>query len=147
MDASMLWTFIGVGLGVIGIAVTVWLSRPAKPKVKLEVANAWAAYDEHLGEWCASVEAINTGGVAVTLSGFGYRFPNGANLVPIAQEPGSTPLPHRLEPHTSATFLMQAEGILQECAARGVTPSQLKSWVRLQTGKTIDGAAPPIKAS
>jgi hypothetical protein len=110
-----------------------------------EVANAFAAYDTHLGDWCASIEAINSGGSAVTLSGFGYQFPDGANLVSRAPEPGSTPLPHRLEPHTSATFMMGAEDILGECARRGIHPSDLKSWVQLQTGKTIFGAAPPIE--
>jgi len=142
----MLWTFVGVALGVGGIAVTVWLSRPAKPKVTVEVANAWAAYDTHLGDWCASIEAINSGGAAVTLSGFGYRFPDGSNLVARAPEPGSTRLPHRLDPQANATLLMRAEDILRECAQRGVDPSDAKSWVKLQTGKTVLGAAPPIEA-
>lgn len=146
MDASTVWTLIGLGLGVAGIAVTVALSRPSRPKLRIEVANAWVSFGTHLGEWCASIEVINTGGTAVTLSGFGYKFPNGANLVPIAAEPGSTPLPHRLEPHTSATFLMQAEGILSECSHRGVDPSNLRSWVSTQTGKKVFGAAPPIEA-
>lgn len=63
-----------------------------------------------------SVEAINFGGSAVTISGFGFEFPTKGNLIPIRAEPGSTPLPHRLVPHSSATFLMQAEGIFAECA-------------------------------
>jgi len=142
----MIWTLIGVVLGVIGIGVTVWLSWPAKPKVRVEVANAWASYDTHLGDWCASIDAINFGGAAVTLAGFGYRLPDGGNLISTRQEPGSTRLPHRLEPRSNATFLMSAEGILHECAQRGVDPSALKSWVRLQTGKTVFGPPPPIEA-
>lgn len=146
MDASMIWTLVGVALGVVGIGVTVWLSRPAKPKVRVEVANAWASYGDHLGDWCVSIEAISTGGAAVTLAGFGFRFPGGGNLIATESEPGSTRLPHRLEPHSNATFLMSAEGILHQCAQRGVAPSALKSWVRLQTGKTIFGPPPPIEA-
>lgn len=113
--------------------------------MKVEVANAFAAYDTKLGEWCVSVEAINCGGSAVTIAGFGFEFPTKGNLVPIRTEPGSTPLPHRLEPHASATFLMQAEGILAECDQRDIHPSELKSWVRLQTGKTVYGSPRPIE--
>lgn len=145
MNASMFWTLVGVALAVIGIGVTVWLSRPAKPRVRIEVANAWASYGTHLGDWCASIEAINSG-AAVTLSSVGYRFPDGANLISTAPEPGSTRLPHRLEPHSNATFLMPAEDILAQCAQRGVDPSALKSWVKLQTGKKVFGPPPPIEA-
>lgn len=117
-----------------------------QPKVRIEVANAWASYDTHRGDWCASINAINSGSAAVTLAGFGYRFPDGGNLISTRSEPGSALLPHRLEPHVNATFLMSAEGILHECSQRGVDPSALKSWVRLQTGKIIFGPPPPIEA-
>ncbi|MDT9594872.1 hypothetical protein RDV89_17420 [Nocardioides zeae] len=136
---------MGIAGAVAGIGATIYFSRPSKPKVQVEVANAFAAYDTRLGDWCVSVEAINRGGSAVTIAGFGFEFPNQGNLVPIRTEPGSTPLPHRLEPHASATFLMQAEGILAECAQRGVHPSRMRSWVRLQTGRTVYGAGPPIE--
>lgn len=141
----MFWTLAGIALGIGGIAVTILLSRPAKPKIQIEVANAWATFDSHLGDWCASIDAINTGGAAVTLAAFGYRLPDGGNLISTRYEPGSTRLPHRLEPHSNATFLMAAEGILHECELRGVDPASLKSWVRLQTGKTVFGPPPPIE--
>lgn len=143
MDLSMFWTLAGVGLGVLGIGVTIWLSRAGKPKVRVEVANAWLANDIQVGEWCVSIEAINSGGAPVTLSAFGFRFPTGANLIPTTMEPGFTRLPHRLESHSNAIFMMRAQGILAQC---GVTPSALKSWVRLQTGKTVMGPPPPIEA-
>ena len=142
VDAGTAWGIVGV---VAGIGATIYFSRPSKPKVKVEVANAFAAYDTTLGDWCVSVEAINSGGSAVTVAGFGFELPNKGNIVPVRTEPGSMPLPHRLEPHASATFLMQAEGILAECARRGTHPSKLKSWVRLQTGRTVYGSAPPIE--
>lgn len=145
VDAGTAWGIIGL-IGVIaGIAATIYFSRPSKPKVKVEVANAFAAYDTKLGDWCVSVEAINSGGSAVTIAGFGFEFPNRGNLVPIRTEPGSMQPPHRLEPHAGATFLMQAEGILAECAQRGIHPSELKSWVRLQTGRIVYGSPPPIE--
>lgn len=52
VDAGTAWGVVEI-IGVFaGIGATIRSSRPSNPKVKIEVANAFAAYDTKLGDWC-----------------------------------------------------------------------------------------------
>lgn len=75
VDASLAWTLVGVAVSVLGLGVTFVLSQPDRPKVAVEVANAFHVWGDDVGEWSVSVEAVNTGGTATTIAGWGLHFP------------------------------------------------------------------------
>lgn len=84
-----------------------------------------------------SVKARNSGRTAVTVTGWGFRFPAGDGIVQAQPLPISAEIPHRLEPGAEASWFMELDAIKETCAAHGVRHQDVVAWVDLGSGRTV----------
>ena len=136
---------IGVVLGFVSFAWQVWIHITSGPRIKLEVSNSIIPDVQAPYDWLVCVTATNTGRSATTVVSWGFGAPDGGNVHQFERLPWSAALPHRLEPQSSVDFHMPAAGVRQACAERGIALSALRAWVRLGTGKRVEGGPPKVK--
>lgn len=134
---------LGVGLAAVSLGWHVWTYLHDGPRVKVKTSNAITTGVPGEG-WYACISAVNRGRAATTFRGWGLESPDGESLVQARPMPWSAQVPHRLEPHSSADFHIDANEALATCRDRNVSPSTVKAWVRIGSGKQIAGGAPPI---
>jgi hypothetical protein len=134
----------GVVLGVLSLGWQAWTWARSGPVVKVEASSSFPIYDGHMGEHHVSVKAINRGRAPATITGWGIGFPDGGGLFVPTQLSWSTRLPHRLEPHSSAEFHVEAEEVRRTAHQKGVPYDKLKPWVRLADGTTVESKGVPL---
>jgi hypothetical protein len=107
------------------------------------VTNAIPVYDlpdgsQDLGDHFISVEAVNNGDRAVTITGWGIRLPGDRRVVVTRPVNWSTPLPHRLEPGSApAAFRMPADELRRLERDQGIPYDAMKPYVTLADGTEI----------
>lgn len=123
-----------------GTTALVWQTatwRRSQHDVKVRVANAFPVYGNFVGEHHIEVRAINKGSGPVTVTAWGVGVGEGGNAIQVDQRPFSTPVPHRLEGGSDATFFMPADDLRAQHHHRGVPYRKMHAWVRLGTGRTV----------
>ncbi|MBB1517353.1 hypothetical protein H5398_15465 [Tessaracoccus sp. MC1679] len=137
------WTLsiaiIGAVTGVAALAVTVWGTVLAGPRVKVTVANAYTTATD---EWWLSVDASNIGRLPVTILDVGITFRASGmwKQAPVAaMRPESwrgTPPPHRLPDAEAVTWLIDPDPLAASLALEH-SVRNVHGYVRLATGTTI----------
>jgi hypothetical protein len=122
---------IGTVLGVLNFTWNVWTWGKSGPRVKVTVSNDFPVAGQDIGDLHVGINAANTGRAPITVTGTGIELPSKENLITPGLPGFSTPLPHRLEPGSSAAWHIPADQVWQVCRERGYSPSQLRPWIRL----------------
>jgi hypothetical protein len=107
-------------LSLASLVWQAWTFLASGPRVKVTTANALPMYDGRGGDWMVTVEATNSGRAPCTVENWGIRLPGDARLITTERPAWIPPVPHRLEPHSSVTFYMAADGIRQIHLERGI---------------------------
>lgn len=128
---------IALALSVLSLIWQAWSWRHNGPVVKVNVANAITDAVTGEPEHYVAVEAVNTGRAATTITGWGFAMPDGANVYSTRALRISESLPCRLEPHSKATFYLEADDLRRVRAERGIAFSGMKPWVDLGSGKRV----------
>lgn len=144
-----IWVAIGLALGVLGIGASVYYGRRdsasavSGPRVVVRVTNAIPVYDlpggaQEPGEHFVSVEAVNTGDQAVTITGWGVKLPGDRRVVVTRPTNWATPLPHRLEPgNAPARFVVLAEDLRQVAREQAIAYDAMRPYVTLADGTDV----------
>ncbi|MGA7088927.1 MAG: hypothetical protein WB116_11760 [Candidatus Dormiibacterota bacterium] len=142
MSSFPIWDVVaavGAASGIPALGWQIFTWRAAQPSIKVKTVNSFPIYGGHAGELHFTAKTINDGGAEATIVSWGFRFPDGSNIVAMQQLPWSEQLPATIGPKKSADFHMEADEIIATCKARGVRVRELRSWVRLATDKEILG--------
>ena len=143
------WVAIGLVLAVLGIAASVYYGQRGSapgargPRVVVRVTNAIPVYDladgtQEPGEHFVSVEAVNTGDEAVTITGWGVKLPGDRRMVVTRPANWATPLPHRLEPGSApARFVVLADELRQVEREHAVAYDAMRPYVTLANGTDV----------
>lgn len=143
------WVAIGLVLAVLGIGASVYYGRRGSapgvrgPRVAVRVTNAIPVYDladgtQEPGEHFVSVEAVNTGDEAVTITGWGVKLPGDRRMVVTRPANWATPLPHRLEPgNAPARFVILADELRQVAREHAVAYDAMRPYVTLADGTDV----------
>jgi hypothetical protein len=143
------WVAVGLALGVLGIGASVYYGRRGSvsevrgARVVVRVINAIPVYDlpdgaQEPGEHFVSVEAVNTGDEAVTITGWGVKLPGDRRIVVTRPVNWATPLPHRLEPGNAPTrFVMPADELRQVAREQAIPYDAMRPYVTLANGTDV----------
>lgn len=143
------WVAIGFVLGVLGIGASVYYGRRGSasgvrgPRVVVRVTNAIPVYDlpdgtQEPGEHFVSVEAVNTGDQAVTITAWGVKLPGDRRMVVTRPANWATPLPHRLEPGSApARFVIPADELRQVERKQAIAYDAMRPYVTLANGTDV----------
>lgn len=133
---------VGVVGGLAGVASFLWQVatwRRSTHRVKVSRSQAWFAYPN--GSFSPDLVAVtvaNVGSAPVTVTGWGVEMrPSRENLNVLNPLPGSTPLPHRLEPGASMDVHVESEHLRHARSERSVPFSKMRAWARLGTGQRV----------
>lgn len=131
---------VGALTGIVSLAWQMSTRRRGADRVTVSIANSvLVGVDDRGSGVLVCVEAINSGGMAVGLTGWGFQLSNGRGgfTIPNPMYP-STPLPHMLAPGTNAQFFVPAEGLGEQIKHNpGLSPRDLRAFVQLATGKKV----------
>lgn len=149
----MAWDILAAIGAATGVPALIWQVyaqihtwRLSRPSLSVKAANGFPVYPGGgAGEHHFSVTATNVGGSPATVEAWGFRLPNGDNLILFQQLPFSTSLPALVAPQAAATFYVEGRDVLERCRERGYKARQLRPWVRTATGTTIFGGPLPWK--
>lgn len=133
------------GLGALGW--NVYEFRKSGPSVDVKASMSMPIFGTQMGDPHIQVEATNTGRAPVTLQGWGIALPGDRSIVMFHALPYSTPLPHRLEPHSSASFFVEVAEIQRGRRETGVPFSQMRPFVSLATGEKRYAKRVPLDES
>jgi hypothetical protein len=129
-------------LSIVSVVVTIELWRRSGPRIKVDWKYHYPMYGGNMGPAHIGVTATNKGRGAATISSWGLRVRGeDSRLVDIPPTPGLLPLPHRIEPHDSASWMMPCANIARTMAPRGGGWT-LHPFVTLSTGKEITARKP-----
>jgi hypothetical protein len=101
-------------------------------------------YGDRVGDPHVDITASNKGRLAVTVSSWGLKLPDGRRMAIVDYAPWSATCPHRLEPGASASWYVLTEAVVGSCAQQGIRYQDLTEWVRLGDGREITAAEPGI---
>ena len=135
---------IGTVLGILNLFWNMRTWRLSGPVVAVTVNNAFPTYGRDIGEHHVGINAANTGRAPVTVAGMGIELPSRENMLIIEPTAFSTPLPHRLEPGSSADFYILADQVRKIARERGYSPGQLRPWVSLADGSKVFAGQGPL---
>ena len=126
-------------VGALGWRVYTW-RHERMPHVEVTISNAFPTYgpnNEHVGEWCLSVTAINRGEHPVHVTSAGFFLPDGkeSSLV-IVQPPYPDALPRTVEPRDSGQTWVERAAV--ESRGVKVVDQPLTGWVRLSTRERFE---------
>jgi hypothetical protein len=127
---------VGLALSVLALAWHIVSWRLTGSIVKVEVSHGLGVG----GSWprLVGIEAMNVGRTAVSITGWGFRLPDGRTLWPAAGHPGNwagPPVPITLDPGHSASWQVNAETIRTSLLDEGVPDAKLRGFVNLGTGQ------------
>lgn len=128
---------IGAASGIPALLWQVFTWFRSGPTIRVTAANAFPIYGNQMRQHHFSITAVNVGRTATTVSGWGLRAPDGSDMVVTNPIPFSTQLPTIVRPHESATFYVEAEGVLDLCKRKTIRARQMHPWVRLATGRVV----------
>lgn len=138
------WTLcialVGALTGLAALAVTVWSTVLAGPRIKVTVANSYATASD---DWWLSVDASNIGRLPVTILDMGITFrANGKwkNAPAAGMRPHlwqGTPAPHRLADAEAVTWLFRPDVLAASLAEEEHGVKNVHGYVRLATGETV----------
>ena len=153
---SIVGLIIAVIAAMTGIASLSWqitTRRRGAHNVRVTTGMSLLDYGPAgVSDWLIGVTAANVGAAAVAVNGWGFELPSRrGNVHATAPVPGSTPLPHTLQPGTSMTVFMRPEqlaGVLAE-QHPPVDAREVRAFVSLGTGERTPAkrrGAPSISA-
>jgi hypothetical protein len=135
--ASFALAVLAVMLSCVSLSWQIISWRRSGPRVLVNAHQSFLVYDRGVGDPMVSVTARNTGRAATTVTSWSLEFHAGGGLAMTRQLAGSSSLPHRLEPHSEATWFVETEVIKQECAQRGLHYRDLRAVVNLASGQKV----------
>lgn len=145
MTPELILSSLALVLAATSIAVHVYQWKRSGPRVKVQARQAFLAFDGGgVGRPQVSVTAHNDGRSPVTVSNWGFTTPQGEQIVFPQPQPGSTPLPHRLEPESDATWFGPTAEIIETCKSRGIDYRKIRATVVLAGGKRAHAKDPGI---
>ncbi|TNC23784.1 hypothetical protein [Amycolatopsis alkalitolerans] len=114
--------------------------------MRIKTANSFPVFQgSGVGDHYVEVMATNRGRAATTVESWGIELPaTNETAIPATQAPWSTSLPHRLEPHSNATFYVLADEVRSIVAQKRTTFRDLRPFVRLSTGQKVYGRGVPL---
>lgn len=142
------WTAAAVGAtpGLLALAWNMLSWKRSGPVIEVTAVNELPVFGDSVGEdWFIGVVASNKGRSPITVEGFGFRTPEGGNIVTMRPPAWSDLLPHRLEPGASATFRSPANEIRQVAAERGLALQKLRPFVHLAGDRYVFAKRMPIE--
>jgi hypothetical protein len=119
----------------LGWQVASW--KRSGPVVKVTAQQALITSGPE-ADWHTDVTARNTGRAPITVTGWGLRFPDGQTIVMMRNLPISAPLPYRLEAGAASSWYIGTDDLRGACEERGAKYQELRGFVRLADGRTID---------
>lgn len=137
---TLVIALIGLALSLISLGWQIWSWLHNGPWVQVTSQHAYAAeIGGAVGPHLIAVRAINKGRAATTVTGFGLRSPSGGTIVSPNQPMQTHSLPHRLEPHSDATFYMLGSSVKETLQEQKIRPSDVRPYVTLGSGKSARG--------
>jgi hypothetical protein len=137
VDASLIVSLVALGLSVVSIGWQAWTWRRSGAVVKVTASQSFPVFGSDVGDPHVSVTATNKGRSPVTVNSWGFETPTGNKIFVTQPLSWSTPLEHRLEPGTEASWYAVTEEIVNTCRDNGVRYQDLRAWVRLGTGRRV----------
>lgn len=149
MDIGVLSGVVGAVAAVVAVPIAAYYghrstkSAPTGPRVQVRVENGFPAYatlsgGQRIGDHVVLINAVNTGDRAVTITGWGVKLPGDVRLVLPDPLPGSTPLPHRLEPGSEpARFLLPGDEMFRIQRERAIPFKRMTPYVTLADGTDV----------
>lgn len=141
----MALSIIALVLSVVALAWQAWTWLRSGPVIKVTVSQTLPLYPNHAGDWHTSVAAVNSGRAATTITSFGFETADGRTLYTSSPAAWSDRLPHRLEPHSSASRHAPTDELTQTCADNSTQYQQLRAWVAGGSGKKVYARTRGIK--
>jgi len=135
--AGLILGIIGAITGVAALAWQVITWRQSGAVVAVTARQAFPVHGDHVSEQHVNVSARNSGRSPVTVNGWGLRLPDGGTMISTRPVPGSSPVPHRLQPGADGSWLLPTHEIARFCAERGVRQQDMIAFVNLADGRTI----------
>lgn len=117
---TLVLAIVGTVTGVLSLAWQTYTWKKSGPDVKVTATNTFPVFGDNLGEHHLTVTAANTGRAPITVTVWGIEMPGHGSIITRVPIPWSTPLPHRLEPHSSADFHMEAHEVRTAAHKYGV---------------------------
>src|SRR3546814_712746 len=114
-----------------------WSWRSNGPVVKVNVSNAVTDAVTGQPEHYVVVEAVNKGRAPATITGWGIGMPGGGNVHKMVPLRISDSIPHRLEPHSKASFFIEGDALRDVHRDRGIPFTKMTPWVDLASGKRV----------
>lgn len=138
-DLSTVAAWVGAIAGVAALAWQIATSRRSAHRVKVRRTQSWLTYsDGSLSPDLVCVEASNVGAGAVTVTSWGISMGRRKeNLTVVQPLPGSTPLPHRLEPGARMSLFVEAAQLNRARIEKQVAYDHMQAWVGLGTGQRV----------
>jgi hypothetical protein len=125
-------------IGGISLAWQIISWRRSGPVVVVDAHQSFPVFaGDRPGDLHTQVTARNRGRAAVTVTSWGFSLPTGENAFWNATR-WSTSLPHRLEPHSEASWFVDTDSIKFGAAQNGVAYQSLRAYVTLANGKCVN---------
>jgi hypothetical protein len=129
--------WIGALSGVAALAWQIVTWRKSPHKVVVSSAHAFFGYnDGTMSDPLIAVTARNVGNAPVTIVSWGVALGK-QNAQVTSPHPGSTEIPHRLEPGSAADLHMLTSELEKHHKEFGIPYKKMRPWVRLGTGRTV----------
>lgn len=137
LTAIAAWVGALAGIGALIWQFTTW--RHSAHRVKVSRSQAWFSYPNgSFSPDLMCITARNVGSSPVTVTSWGVSLGwKRENLNVVNPLPGSTPLPHRLEPGAEMNVHIEARHLREARAEHGVPFGRMRGWVRLATGEQV----------
>ncbi|WP_205474450.1 hypothetical protein [Nocardioides sp. SYSU D00038] len=134
---SIAISLVALSLSVVSLAWQAWSWKNSGPVIKVNVSNAVTDAVTGTAEHYVVVEAVNKGRAAATITGWGFGMPDGGNVHKMVPLRISDPIPHRLEPHSKATYFIEGDALRDVHRDRSIPFNKMRPWVDLASGKRV----------
>jgi hypothetical protein len=142
--AALIVSVLAAVASVAAVAVAIWTHKQQGSRIECRWTNAFPVWDGHMGEWHISVEAVNLGRSAATISGWGFVTldlrgkPTNSRIVSMVPPPAWQPqLPLRLDGESSGSWLMHVDELKATLLQHGSPTTRIKAYVQTGTGRMV----------
>lgn len=143
---ALILSIVGLIIAVIGaltgLASLAWqISTRRRGAHNVRVTTGMSLLDygpAGVSDWLIGVTAANIGASAVAVTSWGFELPGKrGNVYATAPVPGSTPLPHTLQPGTSMTVFMRPAQLAEVLSEQrpAVHSREVRAFLSLGTGE------------
>ena len=142
-EIATFWIAIGgVILGVSSLGWQAWTWKHSGAIVRVTATQTLPLYDtvagQRPGEWHVAVTARNTGRGPATVTGWGFRTPDGHDIIAMRPLSWSSPIPFPIPPGgQEGSWHMETDEVKASCQREGQDFRALRGWVRLSDGRQV----------